>query len=62
MYLVECKPDETLVKVLTNTSRKNVMHAGNKTELLKMLTKRSANLKGIIDEDPLSHQPKLKQI
>jgi len=35
------------------------MHAGNKTELLKMLTKRSANLKGIIDEDPLSHQPTL---
>lgn len=57
MYLVECKPDEVLVKVLTGTSRKNITHAGNKSELLKKLAERFLNSKGIVDEDPLSHQP-----
>jgi hypothetical protein len=56
MYLVECKPDEILVKVLTNTPRKQIQHGGNKSELLKRLTKRSNSI-GIVDEDPLSHQP-----
>jgi hypothetical protein len=57
MYLVECKPDEILVKVLTNISRKEIQHAGNKSELLKKLTERFTNAKGVVDEDPLSHQP-----
>lgn len=57
MYLVECKPDATLVKFLTRTSRKNIIHAGNKSELLKKLTEHFTNCRGIVDEDPLSHQP-----
>ena len=57
MYLVECKPDTLLVRTLTNTSRKNIRHAGNKSELLKKLSERYDNCKGIIDEDPWSIQP-----
>jgi len=57
MYLVECKPDAVLVKSLTLTSRKNIEHAGNKSELLKKLTERYGNSKGMIDEDPWSIQP-----
>jgi len=57
MYLVECKPDTVLIKTLTLTSRKNIVHAGNKSELLKKLTERYSNSKGIIDEDPWSIQP-----
>jgi len=57
MYLVECKPDTVLIKTLTLTSRKNIEHAGNKSELLKKLTERYDNSKGIMDEDPWSIQP-----
>jgi len=57
MYLVECKPDEVLVKSLAPTSRRNVKHAGNKSELLKALSEHYANSKAIIDEDPGSIQP-----
>lgn len=57
MYLVECKPDTVLIKTLTLTSRKNIIHAGNKSELLKKLTERYSNSKGLIDEDPWSIQP-----
>jgi len=57
MYLVECKPEEALVKSLTSTSRKNIKHAGNKSELLKTLSKHYGNSKAIIDEDPGSTQP-----
>jgi len=57
MYLVECKPEEVLVKSLTSTSRKNIKHAGNKSELLKTLSKHYGNSKAIIDEDPGSIQP-----
>jgi len=57
MYLVECKPDEALVRTLTSTSRKNIKHAGNKPELLKTLAKHCSNTKAIIDEDPGTNQP-----
>jgi len=57
MYLVECNPDTVLIKILTLASRKNIVHAGNKSELLKKLTERYSNSKGIVDEDPWSIQP-----
>jgi len=57
MYLVECKPDEVLVKTLTSASRKNIKHAGNKPELLKTLAEHCSNTKAIIDEDPGTNQP-----
>jgi len=57
MYLVECKPDAILVEYSTLTSRKNIQHAGNKSELLKKLTERYNDSKGVVDEDPWSIQP-----
>mgnify|MGYP001039832934 CR=1 FL=1 len=57
MYLVECKPDTVLVQSLTRASRKNIQHAGNKSELLKKLTEHYSDSKGVIDEDPWSIQP-----
>ena len=57
MYLVECKPDAVLVQFLTLASRKNIQHAGNKSELLKKLTEHYSDSKGVIDEDPWSIQP-----
>jgi len=57
IYLVECKPDATLVKSLTLAPRKRIEHAGNKSQLLKKLTEHYGNSKGIIDEDPGSVQP-----
>lgn len=57
MYLTECKPETILVQILTHTSRKNISHAGNKSELLKKLAERFINSKGIIDEDPWAYQP-----
>ncbi|MDW8022416.1 MAG: hypothetical protein RMJ15_01525 [Nitrososphaerota archaeon] len=59
MYLVECKPDVVLVKSLTKASKMDIIHAGNKSELLKKLVERYTGVKGIIDEDPWSHQPSL---
>jgi len=57
MFLVECKPDAVLVESLILTSRKNIQHAGNKSELLKKLTERYSDSEGVIDEDPWSIQP-----
>lgn len=57
MYLVECKPDAILVQSLTLATRKNIEHAGNKSQLLKKLTEHYGNSKGVIDEDPGSIQP-----
>jgi len=57
MFLVECKPDAILVESLTSTSRRNIQHAGNKSELLRELSERHVNCKGVIDEDPWSNQP-----
>jgi len=57
MFLVECKPDAVLVESLTLTSRKNIQHAGNKSELLRKLTDRHVDSKGVVDEDPWSSQP-----
>jgi hypothetical protein len=57
MYLVECNPDEVLIRTVTITSRKNIKHSGNKSELLKALSQRFDNSKGLVDEDPWSIQP-----
>jgi len=39
------------------TSGKNIKHAGNKSELLKALSQRFSDSKGLLDEDPSSIQP-----
>ncbi len=66
-YIVECKPDKHLIKVITNASKKAIVHSANKAEAIKTLLKAKAPSIAIIDEDPGSPQPsflkrfKLKQ-
>lgn len=55
--IVECKPDEKLVRVLGMT-RTDVAHQPNKGEVCNHLDRSDINL-AIIDEDPGSGQPKL---
>lgn len=52
---LECKPDETLVKVLGKTNR-YIIHHNDKGRVCKYLSK-NADLVGLIDEDPGSAQP-----
>lgn len=56
MIFVECKPDRVLVETVTNISRKEIRHAGNKPRVCKELMKRRG-CKGLVDEDPWSVQP-----
>ena len=57
-YIVECKPDKLLIKFLTNAPKKSIIHAANKTEVLKTLLKATDDAIGIIDEDdPYGPQP-----
>jgi len=54
MIYVECKPDFVLASLFV--SKKGIIHAGNKSEVIKCLRKRN-NCKGMIDEDPGHSQP-----
>ncbi|MFQ5875762.1 MAG: hypothetical protein ACE5JL_18445 [Dehalococcoidia bacterium] len=57
MIYVECKPDFTLLKSITNISKRGIVHEfKGKYEICKQLEKRT-HCKGLIDEDPLSFQP-----
>ncbi len=56
-YIIECKPDKLLIKIITNTPKKSIIHAANKTEVIKTLFKISDDAIGIVDEDPGSPQP-----
>ena len=56
-YIVECKPDKHLIKILTKVSKKDIIHAGNKPEVLKQVLRIQEKCVGIIDEDPKSNQP-----
>jgi len=62
-YVVECNNDVAFVNELMNGKYKEkIIHAGNKTNVLKTLEKRSQCV-GLIDEDPSSSQPpKLRDI
>lgn len=55
MVLVECKPDEILVRLL-GIPRREVVHAGGKSGVCGRL-ERSRGAKGPVDEDPHSVQP-----
>jgi hypothetical protein len=57
MIFVECKPDLLLVQKITGISKKEILHSGNKGEVIKNLS-RSKNSTGLIDEDPGDSQPK----
>ncbi|MFQ5891233.1 MAG: hypothetical protein ACE5HW_00375 [Candidatus Methanofastidiosia archaeon] len=56
MIYVECKPDFTLVNSITDIPKREIIHAGNKSELCKKLEKEK-NCMGLVDEDPWSGQP-----
>ena len=56
MIYVECKPDFTLVKSITGIPKREIIHAGGKSEVCKRLEK-NKNHKGVVDEDPWSVQP-----
>ena len=55
MLYVECKADETLVRIL-GLPRREISHELNKDEVLKQLAKQSRCL-GMVDEDPRSPRP-----
>jgi hypothetical protein len=57
MIFVECKPDLLLVQKITGIPKKEILHSGNKGEVIKNLS-RSKNSIGLIDEDPGDSQPK----
>jgi hypothetical protein len=51
MIYVECKPDKTLVIVLTNKTPDEIFHFGGKSEIFRRM-QRERNVIGIVDEDP----------
>lgn len=59
MIYIECRPDETLVKAITNFPGRGISHAGIKKYAgggrSRVLNKprNCRNSKGMIDEDPL---------
>ena len=58
MIYVECKPDLTLVKFLTNIKRRDITHEfKGKGEICNRLRKQ-ANCKALLDEDPFGAQPR----
>ncbi len=57
MIFVECKPDLLLVSKVTGKSRKEILHSGNKGEVVRHMS-RSAGCIGLVDEDPGKAQPK----
>lgn len=57
MIFTECKADTELVKVLTNLSKRQIVHAGNKPRVLKRMERLESRCIGLVDEDPLSEQP-----
>lgn len=56
MIYLECNTDEILARSLS-LPRKEIRHLRNKGEVCKRL-QRSANCKGLVDEDPGSPQPR----
>jgi len=55
MIYLECDPDKALISLM-GISNKEIKHAYGKGNVCKQLEK-SRNVKGMVDEDPLSHQP-----
>ena len=60
MIFFECCADEVLVRNITNISKRELVHAGNKAAVCKKLQK-TGNSKGLVDEDPGSTHPRYIQ-
>ncbi len=57
MIYIECKPDYALVRSLTQTSKRDILHEfKGKFEICRHL-ENQRNCKGLIDEDPAGTQP-----
>lgn len=50
--LVECRPDWTMIETLTLTPKRDILHVGNKSGVIKRLVKHYDDSKGVVDEDP----------
>lgn len=57
MFVIECKPDATLIRILASVSKRRIDHAGNKSRVLRKLMRNYRNSIGMIDQDPYSSQP-----
>lgn len=55
-FVVECKPDEALLRSLLSNQRSEVIHQINKPEVLKLVNKPGEAM-GMVDADPDSIQP-----
>lgn len=60
-FLVECKPDWVMIEALTSSLRRNIVHAGNKSGVIKHLISHYEDSKGIVDEDPGRSTPRYLQ-
>jgi len=58
MHVAECDPDVTLVSSLTSIPKRRVVHASGKHQVLRKLTLKLRDSTGMIDQDPLSIQPR----
>ena len=60
MIYIECYADEVLIKsILSNITRKEYAHSGNKAAVIKQLIKQNdgSGHIGLVDKDPGSHPP-----
>jgi len=58
MIYVECKPDFALVKSITRIPIREVIHERKGKPGVCERLQRQRNCKGLVDEDPLSMQPR----
>ena len=56
MIVVECKPDEVLVRNVASVSRRQIIHEPGKGAVCRRLD-RISNTRAVVDEDPGSAQP-----
>lgn len=56
MILVECNPDEVLVRLLIGS--RNIEHCGSKSGICKRLSRKYRDSIGLVDHDPGSAQPR----
>jgi len=58
-YVVECKADSSLIKILLGIPDQKIIHAGNKGNVCNHLRRRKkGDYIGLVDEDPRSGQPR----
>ena len=58
MHIVECDADVTLVSTLASISRRRVVHAHGKSQVLRKLVRKYTDSVGMVDQDPNSAQPR----